>query len=219
MKYFILLFITLIMSKSFFGQLTQFEKTNGTETATYFQCIEWYKKLDKKYTIMSVKEMGMTDAGIPLHLVMITAEGGFDPKKWHEQKKVVLLINNGIHPGEPDGIDASMMLVRDICKKKIVLPVNVVLAFIPVYNIGGALNRNATTRVNQNGPLEYGFRGNSQNLDLNRDFTKNDSKESKSFAAIFHFLDPDIFLPGISLMRYCSKRKDIVITVGKNWPP
>src|SRR5205085_10849189 len=71
---------------------------------------------------------------------------------------------------------------------------NVVLAFIPVYNIGGCLNRNSNTRVNQNGPEEYGFRGNSQNLDLNRDFTKCDSKEARSFAQLFHYLNPDIFI-------------------------
>lgn len=194
MKYIILILTTFIMSKKNFGQLTQFEKTDGQETATYFETIDWYKKLEKVSKIIIVKKMGETDAGYPLHLVMVSGDGKFNPGKWHLQKKVVLLINNGIHPGEPDGIDASMMLVRDINNKKIILPSNVVLAFIPVYNIGGALNRNSNTRVNQNGPKEYGFRGNSQNLDLNRDFTKNDSKEARSFAEIFHFLDPDIFI-------------------------
>jgi len=175
-------------------QLSPFEKASGMESATYSEIVEWYKALEKGSKIISLRMMGETDAGYPLHLVMLSSDGKFDPIKWHEQKKVVLLINNGIHPGEPDGIDASMMLVRDIDNKKINLPPNVALAFIPVYNIGGALNRNSTTRVNQNGPKEYGFRGNSQNLDLNRDFTKNDSKESRSFAEIFHLLDPDIFI-------------------------
>jgi hypothetical protein len=87
-----------------------------------------------------------------------------------------------------------MMLVRDIVNNKIKLPDNVALAFIPVYNIGGCLNRNSYSRANQAGPLEYGFRGNSQNLDLNRDFTKNDSREAKAFAQIFHLLDPDILM-------------------------
>lgn len=181
------------MSKNY-GQLTKFEKTAGLETATYFEVIEWYKKLEKVSKMISIKKMGETDAGYPLHLVLVSGDGKFSPEKWHEQKKVVIFINNGIHPGEPDGIDASMLLIRDINNKKVKLPSNVVLAFIPVYNIGGALNRNSYTRVNQNGPKEYGFRGNSQNLDLNRDFTKNDSKEARSFAEIFHYLDPEIFI-------------------------
>ncbi|MDQ6890221.1 MAG: M14 family metallopeptidase, partial [Bacteroidota bacterium] len=106
----------------------------------------------------------------------------------------VILINNGIHPGEPDGIDASMMLARDIALKTIRLPANVVLGIIPVYNIGGALNRNSFSRVNQNGPESYGFRGNAQNLDLNRDFIKCDSKNARSFTEIFHYLNPDILM-------------------------
>ncbi len=190
----IYLLILLCFSTELRAQLTPFELSAGKETATYFEAIEWYKKLDKLSEILSVKTMGATDAGYPLHLVMISADKKFDPVKWHQQGKVVLLINNGIHPGEPDGIDASMMLARDIQNKKIVLPANVVIGIIPVYNIGGCLNRNSFSRVNQNGPVAYGFRGNSQNLDLNRDFTKCDSKEARSFTEIFHFLHPDILV-------------------------
>ena len=29
------------------GQQCRFEKSNGTETATYFEAINWYKELDK----------------------------------------------------------------------------------------------------------------------------------------------------------------------------
>jgi murein tripeptide amidase MpaA len=176
------------------AQQSRFEQTNGKETATYFEAISWYKQLDKSSAVVSVKQMGSTDAGYPLHLVLVSNDAKFDASEWHRQKKVVILINNGIHPGEPDGIDASMILVRDIVTKKTAIPDNVVLAFIPVYNIGGSLNRSAFSRVNQNGPVEYGFRGNSQNLDLNRDFTKCDSREARSFTQIFHLLDPDILV-------------------------
>ncbi len=186
------LFISFLSNTN--AQQCRFEKTNGLESATYFEAIEWYKNLDKISTKVLIKEMGMSDAGYPLHLVMVSNDGKFDAAQWHKQNKAVILINNGIHPGEPDGIDASMMLVRDIVTNKIKLPDNVALAFIPVYNIGGCLNRNSYSRANQNGPLEYGFRGNAQNLDLNRDFTKNDSKESRSFAQLFHLLDPDILI-------------------------
>lgn len=187
--------IALLLCCSFtHAQQTPFEKSKGKRSATYFETIDWYKTLVKRSSKILVKEMGPTDAGYPLHLVLISGDGKFAPAAWHKQKKVVILINNGIHPGEPDGIDASMMLVRDILDKKIILPENVALAFIPVYNIGGCLNRNSYTRANQNGPEEYGFRGNAQNLDLNRDFTKSDSKEARSFAQLFHFLNPDILI-------------------------
>lgn len=177
-----------------FGQQTPFEKGNKNTSATYDQIIDWYKMLDAKSPLLQMKEMGETDAELPLHLVLINSENEFEPKAWRNKNKILILINNGIHAGEPDGIDASMMLARDIVNNKIKLPENVVLAIIPVYNIGGCLNRNSNSRVNQNGPVEYGFRGNSQNLDLNRDFIKCDSREAMSFARMFQFLDPDIFI-------------------------
>ena len=176
------------------SQLTVFENSKGKKTATYFEVIQYYKQLAKKSTLLKVEEKGLTDAGYPLHLIMISNDKKFDPATWHKQNKVVLMINNGIHPGEPDGIDASMMFVRDIIDKKISLPDNVAIGLIPVYNIGGALNRNSFSRVNQDGPESYGFRGNAENLDLNRDFTKCDSKNARSFAEIFHYLNPDVLV-------------------------
>lgn len=203
-------FLLILFSLQAFSQQTPFEQSNGKETATYFQVINFYKNLDSTSPKIFVKEMGLTDAGYPLHLVLVSNNEKFDPAEWHKQNKVVILINNGIHPGEPDGIDASMMLARNILypKKKAViegahhgpfyddsiLPDNVVLAIIPLYNIGGALNRNSFSRVNQNGPQSYGFRGNAQNLDLNRDFIKCDSKDARSFEEIFHYINPDILI-------------------------
>jgi Zinc carboxypeptidase len=190
----LILFLFILSFNNSNAQQSRFEKSNGLESATYFEATDWYKTLDKKSPQVLVKQMGITDAGYPLHIVLVSNDGKFDAAKWHQQNKVVILINNGIHPGEPDGIDASMMLVRDIAAKKILLPDNVTLAFIPVYNIGGCLNRGSFSRANQNGPEEYGFRGSAQNLDLNRDFTKADTKEARTFAQIFHLLDPDIFM-------------------------
>ncbi len=176
------------------SQKTVFEKTDGKQTATYFEIIDFYKELSNRSPLVKLETKGLSDAGYPLNLVLISADKTFDPATWKTQKKAILLINNGIHPGEPDGIDASMMLARDIANKKIILPDNVALAIIPVYNIGGSLNRNSFSRVNQDGPESYGFRGNGQNLDLNRDFTKCDSRNARSFTEIFHYLNPDILV-------------------------
>jgi hypothetical protein len=188
------IFVLLLLGNTGSAQQCRFEKSGGTESATYFEAIDWYKGLAKRSPMVQVKEMGPTDAGYPLHLVLVSSRKDFSPTNWRKENKAVILINNGIHPGEPDGIDASMLLVRDIVQGKVPLPANVVLGIIPVYNIGGCLNRNSTSRANQNGPLEYGFRGNAQNLDLNRDFTKCDSREAHSFAQLFHYLDPAILV-------------------------
>jgi hypothetical protein len=50
-----------------------------------------------------------------------------------------------------------MQLFQDLALAKIKVP-NTLIAAIPVYNIGGALiERNSTTRANQDGPESYGL--------------------------------------------------------------
>ncbi len=173
---------------------TRYEQSNGKETPTYQEIISWWQALDKRFTEVSMLTMGPTDAGFPLHLVIVSKDKDTNLASLRKKNKRIILINNGIHPGEPDGIDASMLLVRDFLTGKQQLPANVVLAIIPVYNIGGCLNRSEYYRVDQEGPSAFGSRGNSQNLDLNRDFIKCDSKEARSFAQIFHTCDPDVFV-------------------------
>ncbi|WP_242015644.1 M14 family metallopeptidase [Robertkochia marina] len=167
---------------------TLFESSKGTETPEYRQVIDYYHKLAGAFEEISITEEGNTDSGNPLHLVTYT------PSTLRVEAPLVLLINNGIHPGEPDGIDATMMLFRDLATGKINAPKNTIVAAIPVYNIGGALNRNSTSRTNQNGPEAYGFRGNARNFDLNRDFIKSDTRNAKTFAQIFQKLNPDVFI-------------------------
>jgi hypothetical protein len=195
-KLIIYLIAFILSAETLFSQniTTKFEQSKGTESPSYPEIIDWWKKLDEKSGKVKMLTMGPTDAGFPLHLVVVSNNGDYNFGNIRKNNKRIIFINNGIHPGEPDGIDASMLLARDIVINKIKVPDNVVLAIIPVYNIGGCLNRSANYRIDQNGPIEKGFRGNSQNLDLNRDFIKCDSKEARSFTEIFHMLDPEVFV-------------------------
>ena len=176
--------------------ITQFEKSGGTETSQYTDVINYFKELSSTYPELSVFEMGETDAGYPLHLVVYDSDGKTQLNTLKNSTKNSVLINNGIHPGESDGIDASMLLLRDIVQNDSLKKryQNTLIAVIPIYNIGGSLNRNSHTRANQNGPIEYGFRGNTRNFDLNRDFVKQDTKNAAAFAEIFHILYPDVFI-------------------------
>jgi hypothetical protein len=192
----LLLALLMIISLSLSAQNipTRFEQSNGKESPPYEEIISWWTKMDVASAKVKMLKMGPTDAGFPLHLILVSNDGDFNISSQRKKNKRIILVNNGIHPGEPDGIDASMLLVRDIAINKFKLPDNILLAIIPVYNIGGCLNRSPYYRVDQDGPVEKGFRGNSENLDLNRDFIKCDSKEARSFAEIFHLLDPDVFV-------------------------
>jgi len=191
-----LLFNLMLTTQPVDTLITPYEKGNGNQTCTYEQCIAWYKQLDERFPNVQLQAHGTSAVGKPIHLLVIDNDKRFNPESTLTHGKAVMLINNGIHPGEPDGIDASMMLVRDLLtdeRYKNLLD-HVVLLVIPTYNISGMLNRGSNSRVNQDGPEEYGFRGNRQHLDLNRDFIKCDSKEAETFNRIFSTWQPEVFV-------------------------
>ena len=198
MKKIIVLLIVFVSCKSetstsHFDFTTRFETSNGTQTPEYDEVISYYEKLASAYPEIHMQAIGETDSGNPLHIITLNPDAIFDFVDIRKNKRI-LLVNNGIHPGESDGIDATMMLFRDIVQGKIEMPKKTVIVAIPIYNIGGSLNRNTGTRANQNGPEEYGFRGNARNYDLNRDFIKSDTKNAKAFAQIYHLVQPDVFI-------------------------
>jgi hypothetical protein len=174
---------------------TPFEN-NDNQSATYEEAIAYYNLLSQKYKQIRVTPFGMTDSGFPLHEVVIDKNMDFDPVVSRSSGKAILMVNNAIHPGEPCGVDATMMLARELLENKewAELLDHTVIVIIPFYNISGGLNRGSFSRANQNGPEEYGFRGNAQNLDLNRDFIKADTKNAESFNQLFNKWDPDVFI-------------------------
>jgi hypothetical protein len=187
----LLLLCLIILSAQ--AQLTPFEASKSKNyTATYNEVIAYYQKLVKQQPQMRIFSYGMTDIGKPLSLIVLSRDQVFDPAQVCKLNKTVILINNGIHPGEPEGIDASMMLVRDMLKKN-ALPKNLVICIVAVYNIDGCMNR-GQSRISQNGPEAYGFRGNYRNLDLNRDFIKADSRNALAFMQILNTWQPQIFV-------------------------
>ena len=173
--------------------LTVFEKSDGLKTGSYQEVIAYYKLLADRYPEIQLDSIGITDSGKPLHIATFNPNTIFDFEDIRKSKQI-LLVNNGIHPGEPDGIDATMLLFRDFAQGKIKSPKHTVLVTIPIYNVGGSLNRNSGTRTNQDGPEEYGFRGNARNYDLNRDFIKADTKNARTFTQIYQMVQPAVFI-------------------------
>jgi hypothetical protein len=169
----------------------------NNETLTWQEAIDMYQWLDEQYEDARLLEVGWTDAGRPLHLFVIDRGRQFSPQEIRESGKSILFINNGIHPGEPCGVDASLKLASDLLSGKDSCAHyldHTVIAIVPIFNVGGALMRGSFHRANQNGPLEHGFRGNARNLDLNRDFIKLDSRNTQSLVPLLRSWDPDIFV-------------------------
>ncbi len=154
---------------------------------TYFEIVDAYKLLASKYPARCQFEVaGKGDNGREIHTFTINPEKATG-------SIATILINNGIHAGEPDGIDASIEFAEQILSGKLHYP-NTRIVIIPVYNVDGNSLQSCCTRANQNGPLNQGFRGNARNLDLNRDFIKADAENTKTFYNIFHRFNPHVFI-------------------------
>ncbi len=178
-----------LLSILFLACLTIGAQTN--ESPDYPTIVETFRSIaDDHPEHAKLNREGLTDSGLPMHTIVI-GSNGLTAEEASKAGDLVVLILNGIHPGESCGINASITFAEE----KAANPDDgITYVIIPVYNIGGCLDRRPNTRANQVGPELQGFRGNYQNLDLNRDFIKGDSKNTKSFAEIFHRWNPHILI-------------------------
>jgi hypothetical protein len=177
--------------------LTPYEQGNLNQTTTWADCIAWYHDLARQYpAVLRFEQVGMSDAGVPIHAGVVSSDGVFDRAAIKAAGRAVFFNNNGIHPGEPEGVDGCMALVRDFClePERLAALGTTVFLFVPLYNVDGAFNRADTSRVNQDGPEQFGFRGNSRHLDLNRDFVKCDTLTARVFNELFTAWDPDVMV-------------------------
>ena len=177
--------------------LTPYEQGNLNQTTTWADCIAWYEELARQHPrVLRFSRIGTSDAGVPIHAGVVSGDGVFEVEAIKRAGRAVFFNNNGIHPGEPEGVDACMALVRDFCREpqRLAALGKTVFLFVPLYNVDGAFNRADTSRVNQDGPEQFGFRGNSRHLDLNRDFVKCDTLTARVFNELFTDWDPDVMV-------------------------
>ncbi|MDR2084276.1 MAG: M14 family metallopeptidase [Bacteroidales bacterium] len=176
---------------------TVFEKTNYTETASYDEVMNLCNRLSSAYKEINYTSIGKTLQNREIPLLILDKDGLTDPKIIKRKGKLIVMINACIHPGEPNGKDAGLMLLRDIAKRKFdnsdELLNNISIIFIPVCSPDGLANFSPYNRINQNGPKEMGWRVNSQGLNLNRDFIKVESPEIEAFINVFNKWEPDFF--------------------------
>lgn len=169
---------------------------SGTTTPSWAETIESFRELADAHSAATLTVMGADDNGSPIHLFILHDGSAPHPDSLRAAGKRILWITNGIHAGEPDGVDASLLLARALLHSDqyMGLLANTAVCIVPVYNVSGAQQRNSHSRANQNGPEEYGFRANARNLDLNRDFIKADSRNTRDLLKALAHWDPDIYL-------------------------
>ncbi len=150
----------------------------------------WFDRLDAASDLIRIEQFGVSPEGRPIYAVIASKDGkDFDPKK------PVLLVQAGIHPGEIDGKDAGMMLLRDIAfygKDGLLDGVNLIL--IPILSVDGHERSGPYSRPNQRGPRIQGWRNTATNQNLNRDYMKLDQPEMRAARALANKYRPDLYV-------------------------
>ena len=176
---------------------TPSEAAQFRTTPSYADTLAYLQRLQQAAPgIIHLATFGTTPEGRPMTVVIASGDGTFDPAAARAAGKPVVLLQAGIHPGEIEGKDAGLMLLRDIAithKYPHVLD-HLVLVYIPVYSVDGHENSSPYHRINQNGPESMGFRGQSQYLNLNRDYVKADAPETLAWLKLWQRWQPDFLI-------------------------
>ncbi len=176
---------------------TKAERTGFRESGDYEDTRAYARRLDEASPWIKLLSFGTSPQGRDLMLIVASQEGTFDPAAARATGKPVVLVQNGIHSGEIEGKDASLMLLRDIAitKEKAALLDGVTLLVMPLFNVDGYDERfGPYTRINQDGPAESGWRTTAQNLNLNRDYMKADAPEMRAWLAVYDAWQPELLI-------------------------
>lgn len=175
---------------------TYAEKTEYKRTPRYTETVDFSRRLADRSPFIEYRSIGKSPEGRDIPLLIAATVGNFDPRAAREAGKAVVLIQAGIHSGESDGKDAGLALFRDIAVTGSAagLLKDTVILFIPIYNVDGHEMFGKFNRINQNGPEESGFRANSANQNLNRDYMKADNPETRAWLDLWNEWNPDFFI-------------------------
>lgn len=170
---------------------TDFEKDPELNfSPDYAATRAWFDRLDASSDLIRIEEFGVSPEGRPIYAVIASKDGAtFDPAK------PVLMIQAGIHPGEIDGKDAGMMLLRDVAhygKAHLLDEVNLIL--IPILSVDGHERASVYSRPNQRGPRVQGWRNTATNQNLNRDYMKLDQAEMRAVRGLIVKYRPDLYV-------------------------
>ena len=173
---------------------TRAETSNFEATSTYDETLDFLRQLQRHFPAMYLGFYGSSGQHRPLPFVVVSNERAFTGRKAQKLAKPIVLIQNGIHAGEIDGKDASLMILRDLALgKHDDIMEAVTLVVLPIYNVDGHERISPYNRPNQNGPRQgMGFRTTTNGLDLNRDYLKLSSEEARSLIALVNAWHPHL---------------------------
>lgn len=178
--------------------ITYFEKSGFVGTPDYNETMTYFQKIADASEYAEFSSFGISPQGRELKYLILTKEELNNrvlssQLGMRELNKTTVLIVNGIHAGEIEGKDASMLLLREILitKEKEYLLDSINIIVVPIFSVDGHERKSRFNRINQNGPEEMGWRTTAQNLNLNRDWMKADTPEMQAMLKLIHRYFPD----------------------------
>ena len=192
-------FLLLLAGRAFAAEdwTTPAEASQFRKTPSYAETLSYLRRLEQAAPRkIHLEKFGVTPQGRDMKVVIASGNGMFTPDAARKAKMPVILVQAGIHPGEIEGKDAGLMLLRDFAVggKLSHLLDHVVLVYIPVFSVDGHENSSPYNRINQNGPDSMGFRGQAQYLNLNRDYVKADAPEMRAWLKLWQHWLPDFLI-------------------------
>jgi murein tripeptide amidase MpaA len=176
--------------------ITPSEKSDFRLSPSYDETVAWLRKLVAAVPELKMISLGKSPEGRDIWIVVASREKQFTPEQFRKNGKPTIFAQAGIHPGEIDGKDAGLMLLRDMTvrgtKKELLDRAN--FLFVPIFNVDGHERSSKFGRVNQRGPEKMGWRTNSKNLNLNRDYAKIDTPEMEEMVRALNQWQPDLYL-------------------------
>ena len=174
--------------------VTRAEASGFRATSSYDETLALLRRLEARSPYVKLGSFGTSEQGRSLPLVIVSKEKAFAAADARRLPKPIVLLQSGIHAGEIDGKDASLMLLRELvtgARPEILDKLTLLL--VPIYNVDGHERVSRYNRSQQDGPEEgQGFRTTARGLDLNRDHLKLDSAEARSLVSLVNAWRPHL---------------------------
>ena len=176
--------------------VTPSERDALRTTPRYDETVAYLRRLVAAWPQLRMVSLGRSPEGRDIWMVIASKEHAFTPEALKRTGKPTLFAQAGIHSGEIDGKDAGLMLLRDMTirgtKRDLLDGAN--FLFVPIFSVDAHDRFSRYSRINQRGPEESGWRTQSQNFNLNRDYMKADTLEVQAMLRALRTWDPDLYI-------------------------
>ena len=174
---------------------TRAESSGFEETSRYDDVRAFLDRLAAISPLVHLDAFGTSEEGRPLPLVILSKDGA-KPDPARRGREPVVLVMANIHAGEVEGKEAAQNLLRRLVVGDLrALTMHLTVLVAPIYNADGNERLSLDHRTVQNGPVGgVGTRENAKGLDLNRDYIKAESAETRALLSLITAWDPAVVI-------------------------